>query len=121
MITILAATKPKVITKEKLLSTMQAEGDVHSPDSVEKKATLVPIDVKNGYGAYYVLTDARLVGKTPAQDEYKVMARFIIQYENNALASITAFMDDANCTEFKQILESIFTMEPIRESLSHII
>jgi hypothetical protein len=113
LITILVATQPNEMTKEQFWTLIQEESDEYASQSVEGKATIVPIDVNNGYGAYYILTDADLVGKKPGPDEYKIFARFVIQYNDGALALITALMDDSKSNEFTQFTESIVTMEPI--------
>lgn len=113
LITILVANRPTDMTKEQLLSMIQEESNTYLLQAVEEKAVIVPIDLDNGYGAYYILTDASLVGKTPRSDEYKVFARFVIKYNNGALATITALMDDVECNEFKQFMESIMTMKPV--------
>lgn len=108
---LIAAQLPKR-TKEQWRASFQQLGDERAKDSVEKKATLIPIDIKNGYGAYFILTDAALVGKAPPPGEYKIAAIFNLRYENGMMAIITVLMDDSDSTEFKQILKSISTMEP---------
>ena len=113
LITILIANEPTEMTRERFFALIQGEGNSNASQSVEGQAVIVPIDVNNGYGAYYILTDADLVNKTPGPDEYKIFARIVIQYNSGALASITALMDDSECDEFKLFMESIITMEPI--------
>jgi hypothetical protein len=113
LITILAAAQLSEMTREQFWVLIQDESSIYASQSVEGKAIIESIDVNNGYGAYYILTDADLVGKTPGPNEYKIFARFVIRYNNGALALITALMDDTKCDEFAQFTESIVTMEPI--------
>lgn len=113
LITILAAAAPSVMTREDLLVSLQKEGDLSAADAVEERATVVPVNVKNGYGGYYILTDASLVGKKPPPDEYLIFARFVLQYNNGALAVITILMDDIDCAEFGQFMDAIIAMEPV--------
>jgi len=110
--TFIRAARLKEQTQEQWLASVRGAGAEYAGQSVEKNATLVPIDIKNGHGVYFILTDASLVGKTPPPGEYKIFASMHIRYDTGVLAIITAFMDDANCDEFKQLLASVPAMEP---------
>ena len=100
-------------TKKILNDVIQRSGDAKAPTSIEKKATLVPMEIYNGFGAYYVLTDSKLAGKTTGPDEYKVTAQFSMKYGKNLLATAYLSVDDAGGAEFQNMKKAITGMRPV--------
>jgi len=103
------------MTKKQLIDSLKDMDRKSIRESVEKKITIVPLDIKNGHGAYYILTEAPVAGKESKEDNFKVKARFQIAYEYDVLITGSVLMGDANCAEFRQFLKSVSAMKPVRE------
>jgi len=101
------------MTKDYLLARAQQLGDREAQNSIEKKATIIPLDIENGFGAYYVLTNAKLAGKIPGPNEYKVTASFMIKYGDNLYVTAMLSSDDASNAEFQYMLKAIAGMRPV--------
>ena len=69
-------TRLAPLREKDLRGLMQESADERARDYAEKKATLVPLNIKNGFGFSFTLTDDKPAGKTPAKNEYRVTTFF---------------------------------------------
>ncbi|MCL2801682.1 MAG: hypothetical protein FWD28_08000 [Treponema sp.] len=114
LITIIAPNPPNNLTREQLHARLLDDADNFISQAVEEQADIILVNVRNGFGGYFTLTDIELVGRTPRRDEYLLFTRFYIQYNNGVLAYVTALMDDVKSIEYQQFVDALLTMEPIR-------
>jgi hypothetical protein len=85
--------------------------------SVEKKVTLQPYKLRQGYGAYSVFTDASLVDQPPKPDDFKVIAPGLLQPTEKILIVATLFTDDPAGAEFaalRKMTESVRITPPVK-------
>ena len=111
-ITLVSSSSLKPSTPEQLRLQTQQIGEKDLGEAVEKAIDVKPLNVKNGHGFYYTLTDASLVGKPPQPEDYKMFGSFNIRYDNGIMVIATVFADDVNGQAFQRLLKAIPDMQP---------
>ena len=86
-------------------------GDVFVDGSVEKKETLREFSLERGYGAYCLFTDAALVGKEPAPDDFKVMGIGEVQPAKNMSGTVSLLANTADGPEFKTMVQIVNSLK----------
>jgi hypothetical protein len=84
--------------------------------SVEGKANLREIKLKQGVGCQAVYTDASLAGKPVQVGNAKVISSGFVAPHPEILGSITIFADDTQDADFKAAIEALNTLEFIRST-----
>jgi len=99
-------------TQEQSRQRLRTTGDAFIGGSLEKQVNVKDLEVKDGVGSYYTMTDASLVGKTPKPGDYKTMTAFLIHYRDHTAALVTVFADDTNGPAFRQMFKALAGMKP---------
>ena len=99
------------LNPEKIREKAREAGEHFVADSVEKKVVLKDFSLKQGYGAYCVLTDASMAGKPTNSGEYKVMGCGIFQLSDRLFGAVTLLADDAKGIEFETMLRAVNSMK----------
>jgi hypothetical protein len=76
------------------------------PFAVEKYPEFFNPPVKDGLACYFMLTNAALVDKEPAAEEYLFTTVFYANYDNGTVAYATLFSDDIYCLVYAELLLS---------------
>jgi len=105
--------KSRAPSPEQARQKLQRNGERELGQAVEKQVVIKDLEVKNGFGFFYTITDASLVGKPPKPDDYKTITRLMIYYGDNDSSAIVAILaDDANGPAFQQTLKVLAGMKP---------
>ncbi|MCL2872555.1 MAG: hypothetical protein FWF41_06225 [Betaproteobacteria bacterium] len=91
---------------------MQKAGENLLGMAVEKQIAMKDLEIKNGFGVYYTITDASLVGKPPKPNDYKTMSSFALYYgDDDTSAFVNILADDANSPAFQRTLKALAGMK----------
>jgi hypothetical protein len=92
------------VTRDKVQEQVLNIGDQFVDASVEKKKVLKELNPKGSYGYYCVFTDASMVGKPSAKDEFKVVAVAVLRLTDDVMAAVSIAADDEKGPEFQSML-----------------
>lgn len=102
--------QPREIDAKAIDATLTKTCQRFVSGSVEKKITLHPYKLPQGYGVSAVFTDASLVGQPPKPNDYKVMSPGLLQLTPAVQIVVTLFADNTTAPEFssmRAIVESL--------------
>ena len=100
--------EPKPVAKEAVDEQVLSVCDQFVDQSVEKRKTLRELGMPGGaYGSYCVFTDASMVGKASAPDEFKVIGIGIIHFRDDVMAAVSLAADDAGGGDFASMLAAV--------------
>jgi hypothetical protein len=110
LLSIFALPKPREIDAKAIDAMLTQTCERFAPGSVEKKTTLRPYRLKQGYGVSAVFTDASLVGQPSKPNDYKVMSPGLIQLTPSSQIVVTLFADDTAAPEFAAMQAIVETL-----------
>jgi hypothetical protein len=82
-----------------------------SGEFVERKTTLKPIYHQQGFGFYFILTDAKLVGRNPVPGDFKKVCLGMVRLSSSIMVRIQILSDGEETEAFQQLLGMIEGME----------
>jgi hypothetical protein len=82
-----------------------------SGEFLEKKSPLKPIYNQQGFGYYFMFTDAKLVGKPPIQGDYKKICLGMIRLSSTVMVRMQIMSDGEETEAFQQLLGMVEGME----------
>lgn len=85
---------------------LQASGEFS-----DRKATLKPIYHQQGFGSYFVLTDAKLVGRPAVSGDFKKVCLGLIRLGPTVMVRMQILSDGEETEAFQQLLGLIEGME----------
>jgi len=109
-ITILKDQTGKMASKQEFEGRVKDEASRVLSQAVEEYVTYKDVVLNGGYGIYYTLTDASLINKKRASDEYLYLTSYRASYNNGYVVVATIFTDDLNGTVYQRMLECLFSM-----------
>jgi hypothetical protein len=95
---------------EALRQMVESSSQQMATASVEGKANLCELKLKQGYGVVASFTDASLVGKPVIQGNSKALTSGLLVPKSNVLMIVTMFMDDANGEDAKSMIQALETV-----------
>ncbi|HYF36815.1 MAG TPA: hypothetical protein VD994_16080 [Prosthecobacter sp.] len=75
--------------------------------SVEKKADMEKLKLKDGSGFFASLTDASLVGKPSQPGNFKIMTSGMAKLSDGVIVALTLLSDDKTGTEFAEAMKML--------------
>ena len=109
-ITILKNQTGEMMSKQQFETNVKNEASRMLSQAVEEYVTYTDVVLNEGYGIYYTLTDASLINKIPASDEYLYLTSYRANYNNGYIVIGTILIDDLNNTVYQHMLESLLSM-----------
>ena len=112
-ITVAAGGGDEYPTEEKLSRqlTQVAQRLAGSGDFAERKATLKPIYCAQGFGYFFMFSDAKLVGRPVVPGDYKKICLGMIRVNANVMIRLQILSDGEETEAFQQLLGMIEGME----------
>ena len=100
-------------TEEKLARQLNevAQRLAAGGEFVERKTTLKPIYCAQGFGFYFMFSDAKLVGRPVVPGDYKRICLGTIRVNANVMVRFQILSDGEETTAFQQLLGMIEGME----------
>jgi len=100
-------------TEEKLTRQLNqvAQRLAASGDYAERKAVLKPIYCGQGFGFYFMFSDAKLVGRPVVTGDYKTICLGMIRVNANVMIRLQIYSDGEETEAFQQLLGMIEGME----------
>jgi hypothetical protein len=95
------------MSREKAQAQVLSIADQFVDASVEKKAVLHDLSLKSGYGYYCTFTDASMVGKPPAKDEFKMVGVAVLKLADDLMAAVSMAADDEKGPDFEAMLAAV--------------
>jgi len=102
----------KTLSPTDFISIVTTRAEQLLPEAVEKTAKYIDVDIDGGFGVYFMLTDASMVGKTPEPDEYMYLYQFFVNLENGYLIYATILSDVIDSAPIKVMLDIVAGIEP---------
>lgn len=91
--------------------TAVAQRLASSGEFLEKKTPLKPIYNQQGFGYYFMFTDAKLVGKPPIPGDYKKICLGMIRLSSAVMVRMQIMCDGEETEAFQQLLGMVEGME----------
>jgi len=98
---------PEPLSKERVQAEVLSACDQFVEASVEKKKTLREFSVPGAYGVYCLFTDASMVGKPSAPDQFKLVAMGEVHLSDEVTMSASMLFDDEKGPEFQAMLGAV--------------
>ncbi len=112
-LTVAAGGGDEFPTEEKLARqlTEVAQHLAASGDFSERKTSLKPIYCQQGFGFYFMFSDAKLAGRPVVPGDYKKICLGMIRVNANVMLRFQILSDGEETTAFQQLLGMIEGME----------
>jgi hypothetical protein len=112
-LTVAAGGADEFPTEEKLARQLNevAQRLAAGGEFAERKVTLKPVYCTQGFGSYFMFTDAKLVGRPIVAGDYKKVCLGIIRVNANVMVRFQILSDGEETTAFQQLLGMIEGME----------
>ncbi|HXN34726.1 MAG TPA: hypothetical protein VN877_01050 [Opitutaceae bacterium] len=98
---------PEPLSRERVQAEVLSACDQFVDASLEKKKVLREFSVPGSYGVYCLFTDASMVGKPAAPDQFKVVALGEVHLSDEITMSASMLFDDEKGPEFQAMLGAI--------------
>lgn len=109
LISLMAPPKPPANVEELHVALADATNSI-APSSVEGKAVVRDLKLKQGMGAVASFTDASLVGKPVEAGNAKALASGMLVLKPGTLGVVSMFMDDARGPDAEKMLQALETL-----------
>lgn len=96
LITLLTVPDDSFAEKDNLQALIEESTQQFAAGSVERKVSLKEIRIAGKSGYYCIFTDANLVGKPTAPDDYKTLTSCFVYLGDEVLLAATVFSDDVS-------------------------
>jgi hypothetical protein len=109
VVNVILVPKDEPMSKDDIKDKVLSIADRFAAESVEKKAVLRDFALPSGYGCYCLFTDASLVDKAPAKDDFKVVVVGMIRYNDGLSAAVSLLSDDAGGPDYAAMMKAVTT------------
>ena len=111
--TVAAGGADEFSTPEKLTHQLKevAQRLAEGGEFAERKATLKPIYCTQGFGFYFVFSDAKLAGRPVVPGDYKKICLGMIRVNANVMVRLQILSDGEETEAFQQLLGMVEGME----------
>jgi len=113
MLTVAAGGPDEYPTEAKLARQLTgvAQRMAEGGEFAERKAPLKPFYRQQGFGYYFMFTDAKLVGKPSVPGDYKKVCLGMIRLSPNVMVRLQILSDGEETEAFQQLLGMVEGME----------
>ncbi|MCL2093082.1 MAG: hypothetical protein FWH12_02705 [Treponema sp.] len=107
LVTIIQNQTGDPISRESFEAMLTQQAHNLLPQAVEDRVIYMDVNVQGGYGRYFTLTDASLVGTTPGPEDYHYVTAYHANYGGTYLLISTILTDDTGSANYKAMLDAI--------------
>lgn len=99
------------LTMEQFDDVIETRAEVLLPHAVEESPKYTYVQLKNGYGKHFTLTDASLVGGVPAPDEYLYITTYYVTNNKGYLIYSTLLHDEKDSEILTTMLDIVSSVD----------